>query len=153
MPLAELGPGFFSMYWLTACSSLPRKEVWCPAMTVAVDLRRNAIKQNKNKNTKRHTIHFPISVILLYSYFPLNYFPHYSKTCLNQLLKIDKTKILVANGSTIEVETNAELWSILQYFDLHSAIIGLENKLLVFVSGRFRQNLLQIIANENVKTK
>ena len=42
-------------YWLTACSSLPRKNVvrWIdrPAMTIAVDLGRKATKQTKNKMT------------------------------------------------------------------------------------------------------
>ena len=40
-------------YWLTACSSLPRKSVvrWADrlAMTIAVDLGRKATKTNKNK--------------------------------------------------------------------------------------------------------
>ena len=35
--------------------------------------------------------------------------------------KIDKTKVLIANGSLMKVESIAECssWSILQYFDLH----------------------------------
>ena len=32
-------------YWLTACSSLPRKKADRPAMTIAVDLGRKATKQ------------------------------------------------------------------------------------------------------------
>ena len=37
----------------------------------------------------------------------------------------------MTNGSLMKVESIAECsdWSILQYFDLHKAIIGLENKL------------------------
>ena len=38
-------------YWLTACSSLPRKSVVtgtdCPAMTIGVDFGRKATKQTK----------------------------------------------------------------------------------------------------------
>ena len=42
----------------------------------------------------------------------------YSKTCLKQPLKKDKTKILIANGSLMQVKSIAEcsLWSILRYF-------------------------------------
>ena len=42
----------------------------------------------------------------------------YSKTCVKRLLKIDKTKILMVNGSLMNVESIAECspWSILQYF-------------------------------------
>ena len=46
-------------YWLTACSSLPRKSVvrWTdrPAMTIAVDLGRKATKQT-NKQTNKQTM-------------------------------------------------------------------------------------------------
>ena len=63
----------------------------------------------------------------------------FSKTRLKQQLKIDKTKILMTNGSLMKVESIAEcsLWSILQYFDLHLAIIGLETQFFLFC-GRFR---------------
>ena len=42
----------------------------------------------------------------------------YSKTCVKRPLKIDKTKILMTNGSLMKVERVAECspWSILQYF-------------------------------------
>ena len=42
----------------------------------------------------------------------------YSKTCLKQPLKKDKTKILITNSSLMKVERIAECspWSILQYF-------------------------------------
>ena len=42
----------------------------------------------------------------------------YSKTCLKQPLKKDKTKILITNGSLIKVRSIAKCspWSILQYF-------------------------------------
>ena len=42
----------------------------------------------------------------------------YSKACLKQPLKKDKTIILIINGSLMKVETVAEcsLWSILQSF-------------------------------------
>ena len=41
----------------------------------------------------------------------------YSKTCLKQPLKKDKTNILITNGSLMKVESIAECspWSILQY--------------------------------------
>ena len=52
----------------------------------------------------------------LFTIFDNNYI--YSKTCLKQPLKIDKTKILMTNGSLMNVESIAECspWSILQYF-------------------------------------
>ena len=42
----------------------------------------------------------------------------YSKTCLKQPLKKDKTKTLITNGSLMKVKSIAECspWSILQYF-------------------------------------
>ena len=42
----------------------------------------------------------------------------HSKTCLKQPLKIDKSKILMTNGSLMEVKCIAECsaWIILQYF-------------------------------------
>ena len=48
--------------------------------------------------------------------------------------KIDKTNILITNGSLMKVESIEECSrrGILQYFDLHYAIIGLENQSLVF---------------------
>ena len=66
-------------YWLTACSSLPRKSVvrWTdrPAMTIAVDLGRKATKQTKQ--IKRALL-FP--TFLICSYFSLLFFmkmPYY----------------------------------------------------------------------------
>ena len=53
-----------------------------------------------------------------------------SKTCLEwPLKKKDKTKILMTNGSLMEVKSIAECspWSILQCFSPALAIIGLEN--------------------------
>ena len=45
-------------YWLTACSSLPRKSVvrWTdrPAMTIAVDLGRKATKQTNKQTNKQY---------------------------------------------------------------------------------------------------
>ena len=38
----------------------------------------------------------------------------YSKTCLKRPLNMDKTKVLMASGSLMKVESIAE-WSILQY--------------------------------------
>ena len=42
----------------------------------------------------------------------------YRKTCLKLPLKIDETKILMTNGSLMQVKSIAECspWSILQYF-------------------------------------
>ena len=66
----------------------------------------------------------------------------------------------MTNGSLMKVESIEECssWSILQYFDLHKAIIGLENQILVFfLSGRLRQGLLQLYflrkTKKNSKTK
>ena len=49
-------------------------------------------------------------------------------------------------GSLMKVKSNAEcsLGAFCNTFDLHSAIIGLENHFLVFESGRFTQVLLFI---------
>ena len=56
-------------------------------------------------------------------------FPSTVKPVLSGHLKTDKTKVLMENGSLMKVESIAEcsLWSILQYFDLHKAIIVIEN--------------------------
>ena len=48
----------------------------------------------------------------------------YSKTCLKRPLKKNKTKVRMANDSLMNVESFAECSNT---FDLHSAIIGLEN--------------------------
>ena len=52
------------------------------------------------------------------------------KPVLSGHLKIDKTKVLMENGSLMKVESIAEcsLWSILQYFWPGQAIIGIENQ-------------------------
>ena len=54
----------------------------------------------------------------------------YSKTCVQRPLKIDKTKLLMTICGVMKVESIAECssWSILQCFDLHKVIIGLENQ-------------------------
>ena len=67
------------------------------------------------------------------------------KPVLSGHLKIDKTKVFMKNGCLMKVKSIAECspWSILQYFELHQAIIGIENQFLVFfLSGRSRQVLL-----------
>ena len=63
----------------------------------------------------------------------------YSKTCLKQPLKKDKTKILITNGSLMDVESIAECstWSILQYF--WPALSDIWHS---FLSGCLRQVLL-----------
>ena len=63
----------------------------------------------------------------------------YSKTCLKQPLKKDKTKILIINGSLMKVESIAECspWSILQYF-----WPALSDNWSSFLSGRLRQVLM-----------
>ena len=57
----------------------------------------------------------------------------YSNTCVKRPLKIDITKILMTNGSLMQVKSIAECspWSILHTFDLHYVIIGLENQFVV----------------------
>ena len=55
----------------------------------------------------------------------------FSKTCLKGPLKIDNTKVLKTNdGSLMEVTSIAEccLGAFCNTFDLHLAIIGLENQ-------------------------
>ena len=63
--------------------------------------------------------------------------PSYSKTCLSGHSKIDKTKILMTNGSVINVESIAECSLVF----------------LVFVlSGRLRQVLLYLFDPKSFKT-
>ena len=66
------------------------------------------------------------------------YCSQYSKTCLKQPLKTDKTKILMINGSLMKVERIAEYssWSILQYF-----WPALSDNWSSFLSDRLRQVL------------
>ena len=67
----------------------------------------------------------------------------YSKTCLKWSLKIDKTKILMTNGSLMQVESIEECskWSILKYFWPALSDNWSLNQFLVFlrvaVLGRF----------------
>ena len=78
-------------------------------------------------------------------------FQKYSKYCLKHPLKIDKTKVSKTNGSLMKVESIAEcsLGAFCNTFDLHLAISGLENQCLVFLSGRFRQDLLYASSLKN----
>ena len=64
----------------------------------------------------------------------------YSKTYVKRPLKIDKTKILITNGSLIKVESIADEHSAI-LLTCVKAIVGLENKLLVF----FRVAVLQSV--------
>ena len=69
------------------------------------------------------------------------------KPVLSGHLKIDKTKVLIGNGSLMKVKCIAEcfLGAFCNTFDLHQAIIGIKNQFLVFLlSGRLRQVLLNI---------
>ena len=91
----------------------------------------------------------------LYEIFNLNFCWHttiiniyniftkfYSKTCLEQPLKKDKTKVLKTNGSLMKVESIAECshGAFCNTFDLYYAIISLENQSSVFfLSGDLRQ--------------
>ena len=58
----------------------------------------------------------------------------YSKTCLKRSLKNRQNKGLMANGSLMKVEIIAEFPNT---FDLHQAIIGLENQFSVFLRVAF----------------
>ena len=69
----------------------------------------------------------------------------YSKTCLKQSLKINKTKVFKTNGSLMKVESIAEcsLGAFCNTFDLHKAINGLENQFFgLLLSGHLKQVLL-----------
>ena len=77
--------------------------------------------------------------------------PHYEKNdytvkhVLSGHSKIDKTKVLMTNGSLMKVESIAEcsLWSILQYFwPALSDNWAWKPILGVFESGHYRQVLL-----------
>ena len=64
------------------------------------------------------------------------------KHVLSGRSKIDKTKILMTNGSLMKVENIAKC-AFCNTHNLHYAIIGNENQFLVFFfSGRLRQVLL-----------
>ena len=62
----------------------------------------------------------------------------YSKTCLKQPLKIDKTKILMTNGSLMKVESIAD-GAFCNTFDLHYENISLKNNFVFFLSGFLRE--------------
>ena len=68
------------------------------------------------------------------------------KLVLSDHSKIDKTKILITNGSLMKVESNAEcsIGAFCNIFDLHLEIIGLKKTIfgLLFESGCLRQVLL-----------
>ena len=70
--------------------------------------------------------------------------PYTVKPVLRDHSKIDKTKILMTNGSLMKVESIAECspWSILQYFDLHCDNWSWKPSFGLFESGHFRQVLL-----------
>ena len=71
----------------------------------------------------------------------------YSKTCLKGPLKMDKTKILKTSGNLVKVEVLQN--ALFNTFDLHLAIMGLENQFLVFfLSGCVRPVLLYITSTE-----
>ena len=57
-----------------------------------------------------------------------------AKPVLSSHSKIDKTRILMTNGSLMKVESIGECspWNILNAFDLHQAIIDLENQIWSF---------------------
>ena len=89
------------------------------------------------------TSHPTISSQALY-----HYTPHYSKTCLKWSLKIDKTKILVTNGSLMKVKSIVECSKgcILQYFwpALSDNLSWKKTIFDLFESDRFRQVLLYV---------
>ena len=75
----------------------------------------------------------------------------YSKTCLKRPLKNRKTKVLTENGSLMKVQSIAEcsIGALCNMFDLHLAIISIENQFLVFfLSGRLRQVVLYYTESE-----
>ena len=76
-------------------------------------------------------------VVLIYMYLGqhmifwyVSVISHITKSCLKRPLKIDKTKVLMENGSLMKVESIAKcsLGAFCIIFDLHEAIIGLENQ-------------------------
>ena len=81
----------------------------------------------------------------------------YSKTCLKRSLKIDKTNILMTNGSLMKVKGIAECspWSILQYFSpalsnnwSWKPLYGIYG---LFESGRFTQGLMYALIIFNIR--
>ena len=83
--------------------------------------------------------HFNKNIHLTASKQKVHVGSQYSITCLKQLLKKDKTKILITNGSLMKVERIAECspWSILQYF-----WPALSDNWSTFLSGGLRLFLL-----------
>ena len=79
------------------------------------------------------------------------------KPVISNHSKIDKTKVLETNGSLMKVESIAKcsFGAFCNTFDLHLAIIGLENQCFVFfLSGRLRQVLLylKLLAESSMRT-
>ena len=72
----------------------------------------------------------------------------YSETFVKRPLKIDKTRVLMTNGSLMKVESIAQSshWSILQYFLPALSDNWSWNQFIfyLFESGRFTQALLYI---------
>ena len=50
-------------YWLTACSSLPRKKCGYPAMTIAVDLGHKATKQTNKLVLKQFVVFLRVAFL------------------------------------------------------------------------------------------
>ena len=89
----------------------------------------------------------PVSVIIAFFFIlaDFTFTTNTVKPVLSDHPKIDRRKVLKKNGSLMKVESIAECSkrAFCNTFDLHLAIIGLENQLLdFFLSGRLRQVLL-----------
>ena len=75
----------------------------------------------------------------------------YSKTCVKRPLKIDKTKILMTNGSLMKVEIIAECSC--NTFDLHQAKLGLEKQFLAFLGVAVLHRFTVLIFNRYIVFK
>ena len=80
-------------------------------------------------NTPRNNMAFDITWSCCGSNFSYrgNLQRNYSKTCLKRPLKNRQIKFLMTNGSLIKVESIAPIGAFCNTFNLHYAIIGLEN--------------------------
>ena len=103
-------------------------------------------------NAERFIYNILLSVAITVSILLIN-----NKTCLKGSLKIDKTKVLIENGSLMKVKSiagafcNIFVWLLKTGFTVYYIFVGIvfyliENQILVFLlSGCLRQVLLYII--------
>ena len=103
----------FDAYWYLALPTAEVPSVWPDSYNT---LYNNATPMEVKFNGTSFQSYMSVSMLTIIR--PMFKSAAYSKTCLKQPLKKDKTKILITNGSLMKVKSIAECspWSILQYF-------------------------------------